>query len=70
MRRRETAEFAELGEAGFEPPEVLRVVTVNPAEYLGRTDLMGTVEPGRKADLVVLESNPLERSAISTTSPR
>ena len=34
--------------------------TINPAQYLGREDTMGTVEPGRNADLVVLDANPLE----------
>ena len=53
-------EFAELGKAGLKPLEILRMATVNAAEYMGRAEAMGTVEPGRNADLVVLHSNPLE----------
>ena len=37
----------------------------NPATYLGMIDMVGTVETGKKADLVLLEANPLEN--ISNT---
>jgi imidazolonepropionase-like amidohydrolase len=53
-------EFAELAEAGLSPLKILQMATINPAEYLGREDNMGTVEPGRNADLVVLDANPLD----------
>jgi imidazolonepropionase-like amidohydrolase len=44
--------------AGLTPFEALRAGTVNVAQFLGlRT---GVIEPGREADLVVLDSNPLE----------
>ena len=35
------------------------MATLNPAEYLGRQATMGTVEPGRRADLVLLDANPV-----------
>ncbi len=53
-------EFAELANAGLSPLKILQMTTINPAEYLRRQDTMGTVEPGRQADLVVLDANPLE----------
>lgn len=53
-------EFLELAKAGIPPLEVLQMTTVNPAEYLGRTDEMGLVESGQNADLVLLEANPLD----------
>ena len=56
-------EFAELAAAGLSPLQVLRMTTLHPAEYLGRTATMGTVEPGRDADLVLLDANPLESVA-------
>ncbi|MGH9906951.1 MAG: amidohydrolase family protein [Pyrinomonadaceae bacterium] len=37
----------------------------NPAIYLGLIDMVGTVEKGKKADLVLLEASPLEN--ISNT---
>jgi hypothetical protein len=46
--------------AGFSPQEALRAATVEPARFLGRAESLGTVAPGRFADLVVLEANPLE----------
>ena len=55
------AEFAELGHAGLTPLKILQMATINAAEYLGRTEAMGAVEPGRNADLVVLHANPLEK---------
>jgi imidazolonepropionase-like amidohydrolase len=53
-------EFAALAEAGLSPLKILQMATIDPAQYLGREDTMGTVEPGRNADLVVLDANPLD----------
>ena len=46
--------------AGFSTLEALQAATLNPATYLGRQKDLGTVEPGKLADLVILEANPLE----------
>jgi imidazolonepropionase-like amidohydrolase len=51
--------------AGLSPMEALQTATRNPAIYLGLIDMVGTVEMGKKADLVLLEANPLEN--ISNT---
>ena len=56
-------EFAELGKAGLSALQILQMATINAAEYLGREDVMGTAEPGRNADLVLLDANPLEAVA-------
>jgi imidazolonepropionase-like amidohydrolase len=48
-----------LQEAGFHPLEVVRAATLNGAEALGLADRLGSVEPGKLADLVVVEENPL-----------
>ncbi len=47
-------------EAGLTPLEALRTATLNPALFFGIEADYGTVEAGKKADLVVLEGNPLE----------
>lgn len=49
-----------LVEAGLSPLDALRTATLNPAQFLGVHDSLGTVEPGQIADLVLLEANPLE----------
>jgi acyl-CoA reductase-like NAD-dependent aldehyde dehydrogenase len=52
--------FAELlREAGFHPLEVLTSATLNGAEALKADDRIGSIEPGKLADIVVLSENPL-----------
>lgn len=48
-----------LREAGFHPLEVIRSATLHGAQALGADDRIGSVEPGKLADLVVLSENPL-----------
>jgi len=49
-----------LREAGFHPIEVIRSATLNGAEALGMADQIGSVHPGKLADLVIVEENPLK----------
>ncbi len=53
-------ELTLLVEAGFTPLDALQAATINPARYLGMLDSLGTVEPGKFADLVLLTANPLQ----------
>src|SRR5438270_2627541 len=46
--------------AGFTPLEALQTATINPAKFLGKEAELGTVEPGKYADLVLLDANPLD----------
>jgi imidazolonepropionase-like amidohydrolase len=46
---------------GMTPAEALQTATLNPARALGKTADFGSVQPGKIADLVLLESNPLGR---------
>ncbi|MCP9235381.1 amidohydrolase family protein [Lewinella sp. JB7] len=48
-----------LREAGFHPLEVIRSATLNGAEALGADDEIGTIEPGKLADIVLVAENPL-----------
>ncbi|WP_282080032.1 amidohydrolase family protein [Aquimarina algiphila] len=45
--------------AGLSPYETLKTATVNPAKYLNRTSVSGTITEGKLADLVLLNKNPL-----------
>jgi imidazolonepropionase-like amidohydrolase len=45
--------------AGATPRQALHAATVEPARFLGRADDLGSVEPRKIADLVVLDADPL-----------
>ena len=52
-----------LVEAGFSPVEAIQIATQNGAKYLGLSDRLGTVEPGKQADLVIINGNPAQTIA-------
>ena len=52
-------ELALFVEAGFTPLQALQTATLNPARFLGKEADFGTVAPGKLADLVLLDANPL-----------
>lgn len=58
-----------LHEGGFSPMEVLRAATLHGAEYIGLDQDLGSIEPGKLADLVVLDGDPLE-DIRATARPR
>lgn len=47
-------------QGGFTPMDALQVATRNGAVYHGLDHEIGSVEPGKRADLVVLSANPLD----------
>jgi adenine deaminase len=53
-------ELETMADVGLSPYDVLRTSTYNPALYLGELGEFGTVEVGKRADLVLLEGNPLD----------
>jgi imidazolonepropionase-like amidohydrolase len=55
----EHLEMQMMVDAGLTPAQVLRMSTADAARAMGRTDI-GALEPGRWADFVVLERNPLQ----------
>ena len=46
--------------AGIPPLEVLRIATQRSASAVGAGDMLGSLEPGKLADVVILEANPLD----------
>jgi imidazolonepropionase-like amidohydrolase len=53
------AELRDLVAAGLTPYEALVTATRSPAEFLRRSDVAGTVARGKRAELVLLDANPL-----------
>lgn len=53
-------EMAMMVDAGLTPQEVLVTGTRNPARMLGTPDAFGTIAPGRRADLILVEADPRE----------
>lgn len=50
-----------LVEAGFTPVEAIRIASLNGAIYMGKDKEIGSIAPGKVADLVVLGGNPAEK---------
>lgn len=50
-----------LVEAGFAPLEAIRIATFNGASYLGEADRIGSIAPGKTADLLVVKGEPDQR---------
>ena len=50
-----------LVEAGFTPLQAVRIATLNGARYMGKDAIIGSIAPGKAADIVVLGGNPAEK---------
>ncbi|TMR04921.1 hypothetical protein ETD83_07685 [Actinomadura soli] len=48
------------GEHGLTPMDALLATTSNIAEAYGKADELGTIRPGRRADLLILDGDPLD----------
>lgn len=53
-----------LREAGFHPLEVIRAATLHGAEALGLDDEIGSIEVGKKADIIIIKENPLQNLKV------
>jgi hypothetical protein len=50
--------------SGLKPDAALRAVTLGPAEILGVADRVGSLQPGKDADLVVLSGSPWDPQTV------
>ena len=53
-------QFAEYVKMGFTPLQAIQSATLNAADLLGWSDRVGSLEPGRYADLIAVEGDPLQ----------
>jgi hypothetical protein len=60
-------ELNELVAIGLTPYQALRNSTTNAFEFLGELDKSGTISPGKTANLILLEKNPLENISNTKT---
>ena len=63
-------ELLELVGAGFAPMDAIRAATSNAAELLGLGDITGTLAEGKRADLVVLDGDPLANIRVLADTRR
>lgn len=62
-------EFEALNHFGFTPAEILRMATLGNMEIIHQEKVLGSIEKGKFADMVILEKNPLDDvKAINTVS--
>jgi len=52
-------ELQHLARSGIDPIDVLRAATADAARTVGAQNVLGTLEPGKLADVVILDKNPL-----------
>lgn len=56
--------FRSYAEAGMAPLELIRAATINNAELLGRLGDVGSLEPGKFADVVAVPDDPLKDPTV------
>jgi imidazolonepropionase-like amidohydrolase len=52
-----------LVEAGFTPLEAIKIATLNGATFLGVADRIGSIAPGKNADLLIVKGDPSQSIA-------
>ena len=56
-------EIQVMKDAGLTPMQIIQGTTKWPAEMIGKQDLLGTIEAGKLADVIVLDRDPLQDAA-------
>ncbi|GIX17518.1 MAG: TolB protein [Rhodothalassiaceae bacterium] len=58
-------EIRAMAKGGMTPMEALATATINPARYMGFDRDLGSIEPGKLADLIVVDGDPLADLTVS-----
>lgn len=62
-------EFIFMTQVGMTNYEALQTATVNAADLMRKTDILGTIEKNKQADLIALDGNPLEDIKVTLEVP-
>jgi len=57
-------QFAFMVKYGMTPMQAIQAATTNAADLLGRSDTLGSIKPGKYADIVAVSGDPLQNIAI------
>jgi imidazolonepropionase-like amidohydrolase len=57
-------ELRHMAEHGFTPTQALVAATSSAAELMGLQDELGTIEPGKRADVVVVDGDPFDVATL------
>ena len=60
MHSKNWKEFVYMVEGGMPPLEAIRCATLNAAELLGVTDILGVIEKGKLADIIAVNGDPVK----------
>jgi imidazolonepropionase-like amidohydrolase len=66
LHGRNADEFALMVEHGLTPAQAITAATVNGAKLLGLSEQIGTLEVGKRADLIAVDGNPLRDVTVLT----
>lgn len=58
-----------LVEEGFRFPQAIKIATLNGARYLGRDKDVGSLETGKRADIAVVDGDPMKDTAVIEAMP-
>ena len=56
-------------EEGFSFPQALKISTLNGAHFLGRDKDVGSLVAGKRADIAVVEGDPMKNTAVIEAMP-
>jgi imidazolonepropionase-like amidohydrolase len=57
-------QFAFMVKYGMTPMQAIQAATTNAADLLGHSDLVGSIKPGKSADVIAVSEDPLKDISV------